>query len=553
MINHLRLLFDSLVEIFIVPIKEGLPRPRTWPVGLGPVMLVVGFGYLIGVGLVLGAGLLRSIETQIIFDGFMVMGMGSLTILTWLVSLTLATGLTAALHVRPDLRLVAVALLLSPMLPLLTYAPGPVALALLGILIMVAIRWRGRFAAWEFPVLWLLVCLGFLLPLRWEVNYGYDQRTALVTLTLTVMNALAIPALLMAGYTAAQLSTSLSQWLGYRATEAMPRRVMIVIALVLATANLGWSLWESITDQLSWGWRSWLGSALLVALAAALILGLRAGLPVRGRSRQDPAEPDELDTSFQPLAYGFAALMLAPMILSVVGAFGTALVTVTLGHSPQWLTWLGSGSVAVAAVRLGIAALACWVGWRRARRGQRVSIVVLAAYAAIMAYSAGPLLFEAWLGWDPELVGALLLVGMLAVWAVNREAGGEHQLLVVALLVSLYRFREVLSDPAAVFVGVSAATVLLFSLLWRALTDGNLARGDSRALPLASRVLGYATMMLLGVLTLAVVAQIRATDTPLDQTTMIEFGDRTLGGALFLAAGLAALGAFYRAGTLSRR
>ena len=549
MTNHLRLLFDTLIEIFVVPVRDGLPRPRSWPVGLGPVMVVVGVGYLIGVALVLGAGLLRQREPLVIIDGFMAIGAGTMTVLTWLVSLTLATGLTAALHVRPDLRLVAIGLLLSPLLPLLTMDPIPVAACLLGVAVLVVIRWRASFAAWEFPLLWLLVSLGFLIPMRWDINYGYDQRVAVVTLVLTMMNALAIPALLMAGYTAAQLSTSMAQWLGHRAPQAMPQAVLLAIALVLTTLNLGWTIWESVRNPYTWDWQTWLGSVLVLGLAVLITLGLRAGLPIRGRTRRDPAHPDELDSSWQPLAYGLAALMLAPMVLGAVSALGGALASVLVGYTPDWLALLGTSGYTVAAARLATAVLAGWLGWRRARRGDRVAPVVLAAYASIMGFSAGPLAFGWWPGWEPELIGALLLAAMLVVWGLNRRPGGEHQLLVIALLVSLYHFREVLSEPSAVFVGVSTATVLLVSLLWRALTDGSLTHGDSKGLPQASRVLGYATMMLLGVLTLAVVAQIRATDTPLDQTPMIEFGDRTLGGALFLAAGLAALLALRRAGT----
>lgn len=113
--------------------------------------------------------------------------------------------------------------------------------------------------------------------------------------------------------------------------------------------------------------------------------------------------------------------------------------------------------------------------------------------------------------------------------------------LVVALVVWLYRFRELLSEPTAIIAAAAAGNLLLLSLLWRVLTDGELARGDSAEFPRASRVLVYAAMSLLAVASLAVSAQLRVQGSALDQTPLVRLGDRTLGGALYLAAMLAAL------------
>lgn len=550
MIEHLRLLGQALAEVFVVPVRNGMPRPRGWPTGLAPVMVLAGVGYLIAVAMVLGAPALREVERLVIIDGSQVIGAASLTLFTWLVTLTLAIGLTAALHVWVPIRLVAILLLISPMLPMMAARGGSLTAAagLLGIIVFALIRSRARFAAWEFPVVWLLVCLTVLVPLRTGTYLGYDPRTVTMVLLLTILNTLAVPALMMAGLTAAQLSTSLAQWLGYRAPEAMSRPVMVTIALTLAAGNLVWAGWQTVGQEPPWGWQSWLGAAALLVLALVFVGLLRTALPRHGRQRRDdPAEPDELSSVWQPMAYGLAALVLVPLLVNTLVAVIGVVVTLVGGHQPNWLAALPGSTAIFALTRVLQVIVACWLGWRRARRGDATAALVLGSFAAVMTMSAGPLLIKSWLPWDPEPIGVIFLVAMVVLWFRSGRQGAEHQLLVIALLVSLYQFRQLLADPYALFAAASAAALLLISLLWRALTDGALTRGDSRRFPQASRVLGYATMMLLGVQTVAITAQIRITDSTLDQTPMIEFGDRTLGSALFVAAGLAALAALWRA------
>ena len=136
------------------------------------------------------------------------------------------------------------------------------------------------------------------------------------------------------------------------------------------------------------------------------------------------------------------------------------------------------------------------------------------------------------------------MIGAL-IWCTGRGDAGVHQALILALLVTLFRFREPLSEPGMIFGAVSASAVLLISLLWRVMTDGDLMAGDSKALPQSSRVLAFATMTLLAVLILAVTAQMRIETTAIDQSGMVGLGDMTLGGALFMAAGIASLVALW--------
>lgn len=546
--TRVRLLLDAFVEIFVAPIRSGRPRPREWPAGVAPVMALAGIGYLIGVLLVLGAPWLRAADRPVIIDGAEAIGSTSMTVLLWLVSLTLALGLTAALHVHPLLKLISIVVFLLPLSPQLALGTSPLAVlaSLIGVVVFFVVRRRGSFASWEFPVIWILVSIAVMVPLIVKGNLGYDMRTSTVLVILAFVNALAVPALMMTGYAAAQVGVSFSQWMGLRLTQVLPNRVTLIATAALALGNLGYGAWSTYRGRPGWELENWLGSALLVVLTVIIIVGLLSGLPVRGVSRRDPADPDTLGDSWASQAFGLASVTLAFMLLTSVSAIAGGLADVLVGPQPDWLANLSTSNVLIFLVRIGQAALALWWGWKRARRGDRVTPVVLGAYCAIMIISALSLVTSwTWLAWEIEPAGVLILVIGALVWWTARGAAGAHHALILALLVTLFRFREPLSEPGMVFGAVSASAVLLISLLWRVLTDGDLMAGDSAALPQASRVLAFGTMTLLAVLILAVTAQMRIQTAAIDQSAMISLGDMTLGGALFMAAGLASVMALW--------
>lgn len=542
----LRVLGEALVEVFVTPIRDGHPRPGQWPRGIGPTMLVATVGYLVATGMAVAAPLILRHDSLVVIEGSEVIGAATLTAITWLISVTLAIGLTAVLHIQPVVRVIALILLVTPLLPLMT-APErgwAAAVGVLGIVVFFVIRAQGRFTAWEFPTLWLLVCLALLVPLGWETNLGFDQRTMMVQLVLLMMMSLAVPALLMAGYAASQISVSLAQWLGFRSTEVLSRPVLKALVTILGFGYLGLAGWQTIHGALGWGGPSWIGSVLVVLACAGVVVTLRLGLPTPHRNLDHPADPDSLAGAWRRPAYLLALLMLGPMLLSDLTAVGGAMVGMITGSTPDWLATFSSSSTSVVIVRLAQTGLALLIGWRSARRGDAISPVVLGSYAAAMFLSSLSIATGwRWLSWESGTVGALLVVAMLALMAASNGAYGLHHGLVICLLVWIYPVRELLSEPSAIFVTASAGILLLVGLVWRVLTDGELTRGDSPQFPRASRVLVYASMSLLAVLALAVTLQTRVVDSPLDQTMMVGFGDRTLGGALYLAAGLASLSA----------
>lgn len=544
-----RVLQDALRDVVVAPIQDGMPQPRRWPGGVAPILALAGVAYLISMVLVLAAPWIMRHDALIVIEGREVISAGSMTVITWLVTLTLGIGLTAVLHIQPVLRIIAVLLLLAPLTPIAAVPERGWMAALGGLVIIVIflVRARGRFALWEFPVLWGLVCVALLGPLQQEANFGYDQRTLSMQLVLLMMTTLALPALLMGGYAASQIGVSLAQRLGFGSAQALPQRLVVAVIGALVVLNLADAVVQTIRRTPGWSGMVWLGSGVALVLVVAVLLALRRALP-EVPSQDDPAEPDELINAWHEDAYLLAMLMLAPMLLAGVSSVSGAMVAFLTGSTPDWLATVSTNNASVAIGRLLQAGFAGVLAWRRARSGDRVAPMVLGAYATIMTLSAAAVgTGWRWLTWEPEPVGVLLLVGLLVALVTrgNRPAGLQHGLVLV-LLVSLYRFREVLSEPGTVFATASATGVLLISLLWRVLTDGELARGDSRQFPHASRILVYATMSLLAVVSLAISAQVRVEGSALDQTSMMAYGDRTLGGALFFAAGLAALAGLRR-------
>ena len=146
-----RVVVDALDKIFVDPIRSGRPRPKDWQPGLAPVMALAAAGYLIGVVLVLGAPWLRSADRPVVIERAEVIGSASMTVLLWLVTLTLAVGLTAALHVHPLLKLIGIIVFLLPLTPQLALGTGSLAVvaSVGGTIIFFLIRRRGSFAGWE--------------------------------------------------------------------------------------------------------------------------------------------------------------------------------------------------------------------------------------------------------------------------------------------------------------------------------------------------------------------------------------------------------------------
>lgn len=538
----MRTLWNLLVEtanhLIVEPIQVGHLRPSTWPTSLRAVMAVVGLAFAAAVALIVGAPWFRRLDEPVILNGNMVIGFETLTVVTWLTTVAMAVGLTAVLHMHPVGRVLGLLLLLPPLVSTAVqfqWLLPSIAIAL--ILLIFAVRWRSSFAAWEFAVLWIIVCAGMLGPHIGEANYGFDTRPYFIVSVTSGMSALATPAIWLTGYLAAQISATFAQRLGKRSNQVLPATVVAVVAITGAVGYLALASYQSWQGVAGWWPENWIGSLTLAVGAAAVGLLLRLFTPGPG---EEPSHPEAIDRAWTPLAIALAALGLIEALLSnlIVVAVG---ITDSLSVTPAWLVRLESGNevtlvAAVIQLLVGIGLTVLMV-----RRRNRPAALALVCFTATIGSRVLTLILPGLGLWHPGPVSVLLVAVALILHVVTRKRITRGQLLTIVLLVWAYNFREILSDPSAIFVGVSAALFLIAGLTWRVLTDGDLVRGHSRAFPQSARVLLFGTIMLLAAQGLAVIAQIRVPGTIFDELPAVRAGDEIFGGALFLAVGVASL------------
>ena len=75
--------------------------------------------------------------------------------------------------------------------------------------VFVVVRWRGRFAWWDFAVLWLLIGAGMTVGVvedRAAKRFGFDSDALLLQETASVLGYLALPAAIVAGASVAEVT-----------------------------------------------------------------------------------------------------------------------------------------------------------------------------------------------------------------------------------------------------------------------------------------------------------------------------------------------------------
>ncbi|NNG20262.1 hypothetical protein HJ590_11895 [Naumannella sp. ID2617S] len=538
-------------RVLIDPVREGRPRGGEWPGWLRPVLVLAAAAYALAGGLVLASGWIRA-NDRLITDGNLVIGAWTVTALYWLMVLTLALLATALLHVHPLIRVLGL-LLIGLVLMLISVAPGPLPilvalscfLALVGFTVA---RARRRPAWFEFPVVLLLLVTAVFgaMALGQRDVLGIDTRIQSLLGLITVTMLFALPTLVLAGYSLAEIPVRVAEAIGEGVRrEFGPRPGSgLWVLLAVATAVTAWDIVSGITEaEWDWRWESWLSSALAVALTAALVAVLL------GRRR--PAAAPAVSEAYGSLGYPIAIGLISFLVVGTVGLFaGTLIGMIGLPGGTEFgqlVTGWMTSEKAVAATRCLVALAVLLLAIRRLRGGDRVTVVPAAAFVVLVG--GGTLAL--WTGgrfalaWSVETITAWCALAALLrlAWAAARGRAGEAlwpTLIVLLITVGVGR-REVLAEPASLAAGVSGMAVLLLGLLWRLFTDASITRGESRAFPKVTRVLLYAANSLLAVLTLAVVAVSRADLPTLDLDNFAAMGLNLIGAPLLLGALLVAL------------
>ncbi|MDO5683330.1 MAG: hypothetical protein Q4G46_10935, partial [Propionibacteriaceae bacterium] len=262
--------------------------------------------------------------------------------------------------------------------------------------------------------------------------------------------------------------------------------------------------------------------------------------------RQRPGAPPREPTAWawERSAWWIAVLWVSVLIpLGIMIVAGALLQFVGLTAPFQVVQAITASERVFGAWRVLVAVLA--VGWLiRARRlGERVVPVLLVCFITLTVVGAmRPLTDGAVIvPWSLQPIIGLAVAACLAavILAVLRRRGVERQLwiaLLALVLSALVGRRELLAEPGSLAAGVSGLAVVLIGLVWRVLTDAGFTRGDSRWLPLPSRVLFFAANSLLGALVLAHLALTRQENPAINVESLAGVGVNVIGTPLVLGA-----------------
>ncbi|MFV0252535.1 MAG: hypothetical protein ACK5H2_04290 [Beutenbergiaceae bacterium] len=543
-----------LGSVLLGPIRHGRPMPRTWPLVLqllGVISLTV---VIVGAVLIVGSGPLRRASPMLeASPGFYVPEVAYPYLTTaGFVALTLLQ--IAILHIHWAARIVGLVAALGAFIAPTASLPWPsliiAGLAWLG-LIVIQVCARHGFRNWQVAAVASCVFVGMHVPRLLgspAADYGFDLRGLHLSLLVQVLAAVAIPSLVVAGAALTQMAVAAGEATG-RAVAALPR----IIALTGLAAALIWrgvsligslrSAPESLTvphllDALT---------VLLATLALAFPFLLRAA-----RAGAHPASTTaEVTEPFAGLSFALVVPIGAWMLLAITWQQVGFVLTVHTGWvAPQWSDLIGfttDSTLLAHPIRVLAGLVGLILAWRWAGRGIWVPALLLAAITVPQAWlwlsGVAP---GGQLTYDPSSILVWLVVTVFVVASVlavqGRLVGARlTSVLVAAAILVVYDLRYLLDEPFTLVVGFSSVAVLAVGLGWRALTDGDLTRGSSRALPRSSRVLLYMAGLVFATLAVAYGVLTRNFTSFADLNLWEDFGDWAFALPLLVCCVLIAL------------
>ncbi|MEA4945884.1 MAG: hypothetical protein VB080_15795 [Propionicimonas sp.] len=543
---------DTLTITFVEPVRQGRPRPSSWPRGLpaiGAAALIV--YVMLGLATVFAVDLRQEGELVLAQSSQTSLPQAAVGLLFCGVILSLALAHTAALHTSWWLRLALFLLSAVVWLQFVIYttlnAPWLVLVSLgcyLGLVAFTVVRSRHDFAWWEFVVVTVLLSASLLPPLQVGGQLG-ETRSLVIEGTLTTLAALTIPALLVAGSAAAQIVVTGAAAAAARPLPKVLFGVLTGIAVAWLLASAVWGILDGAEELNPAAFAS--GGVTLAGIAAVLAVWLRRGRhPV-----PDPpaAYPEAWGPWLYPLATAIAGLLLLALPLQLFQILMRTAGATSLadGFTTVWNLIFDNNPGSL--WRAGIGVVVLVIAWRISGRGRTTEAAVLGALAVSVAVDALGLLPG--LGFLHErtteamglLAAAIALVAGVVLAVRHRlDRARAGAIVTVVLLAVLYPHRNLLADPAGTALVFSAQLVVLFGLTWRLLTDADYLQRGSRHFPQPTRVLLFMANSLFAATSLAFVALARAMGTGTDSTSIwSDAGDWTLGEALFTIGLVAAV------------
>lgn len=552
---------EILDHVLGEPYREGRLRARGWPLGLRPVAVVAVGGYALAVlGIVFSGWLRESLELSVtVGSETLSFPRPVLWIVLFLVVLAMALLQTAALHVPWWLAAAVTALTVLVLLFAGSFdtdsvwSPGRVAaiVASIGIIVFTVIRRRHRFAWWEFALLFAGIGIAFAVATgraaAESAPSGVDLGPMALSLVMSTLGQLAVPAAIAAGAAVAELSTSTALWSVGVVRRRLPATA-IVVGLAIVVVWRAWALVGNLTSEERPGAAPLASSVLLVVVIGLLWYVLAR---VRGERRAVPGAI-ELAESTKSSAVPIAAALsitLAPVVTvllatQILFAYGVPFDAIVGG---QVAARLLTTSTAIALVRLLVGLTLLVLSIVLARRGARTipELVGGIGVVTVTVAVAGLLGLGDWL-WTSDGLATVATVGSFALlgwFAIRRTLtlARVTGLTVALLLATAFVERDFVSDPLGAVLGFTGVAFVLFGFVWSFLTGGESANANSRRFPRPSRVLLFLANSVFGVTVLAFTALARNPDASINLGVFAGIGDQLFGTALLVGALLSVL------------
>jgi hypothetical protein len=557
-------------QTLVEPVEQGRLRDIDWPYGLQSIVLAGYIVFAFAGLLVIFSGNIRERSTLIVFGANLGLPEQLVWPLVLLLSFGVASLMAAALHGPWWLKVLGVLFTLMVMGTWSLRSPSnagwvgwPIIAGCLmvALLTLVIIRWRRRFAWWEFAAIWALVGLGMTVGVaesREAKIYGADLNPLNLQQTAAVLGYLALPAATFAGASVAEVTvratvaaTQNAQRLAQQLAERAWPYVILAVVVGIRLAQGVWSIAhrDSVVEGLTallWA------SALAMAFAMIGVVLLRLSRRSSTSSeRVPPPVPavSELGDELSRVGFVIAAALIAitlpvQVFLSVLQVLaslqpGGAAARMSFDITPLLTRVIDPSRVLVGVVLIILAV-------RAARRAQPGRALVLGCVGVMLVALARQLVFgdrtPAPINPDAlNLVASAVVLVAIVILLARRGLTPQRALVFAGMLIlsALFSYRDFISDPLGALLGFSGAALVLFGLAWDLFTGSGWANGESRRFPRSTRVLLVLTNYVLSMTVLAYAALIRDGSTTIYFDPFAQFGDLIFGTGLIAAAAIA--------------
>ena len=427
------------------PIRSGRLRDVGWPRGLTSIV-VAGYAMFALAGLIvmLSGSIRRS--GRMVISGSLAVGLPENAVwgLLVLLSFGAAAFMTAALHGPWWLKVLGLLFVLIILgtwslrdTSLSSWAGWPYVAGgiMVAVVVFTIVRWRGRFAWWDFAVLWLLIGIGMTVGVaegRAAKRFGFNSDVLLLQETASVLGYLALPAATLAGASVAEVTVRATVSATRSAQRLTHRRWPYVILLVILAGRAVQVVRQVLNrDPVSGGVLSYLP-------AAAIVLGFAVlGTVLLALSRRRETSPvvSELGDEFGHVGFVIAValtgvLLPVQVLLAVVQVLVQLDPTGPLAKLSLNITPLISDAVDPVRVLIGVVLVVLAI--RAARRGRPGRGLVLGCVGVmLMALARNLVLGDATAApIDPDVLNlvatAAVVVAVLVTLARRRLARSGH-------------------------------------------------------------------------------------------------------------------------------